>query len=109
MYVLTRRNDGCIIIYVNAIRTRKKLRKRKRGGTSLFQKNEFKAEVVRRNLTLENVANAIGIDAATLHRKMNGASDFYRSEIEKIIKCIRFPTHPRRPGMKRDMFFVELY
>ena len=52
----------------------------------MFQKNEFKAEVVRRNLTLENVANAIGIDAATLHRKMNGASDFYRSEIEKIIK-----------------------
>lgn len=54
----------------------------------MFQKNEFKAEVVRRNLTLENVANAIGIDAATLHRKMNGASDFYRSEIEKIIKYL---------------------
>ena len=51
----------------------------------MFQKNEFKAEVVRRNLTLENVATAIGIDAATLHRKMNGVSDFYRSEIEKII------------------------
>ena len=54
----------------------------------MFQKNEFKAEVVRRNLTLENVANAIGIDAATVHRKMNGASDFYRSEIEKIIKYL---------------------
>lgn len=54
----------------------------------LFQKNEFKAEVVRRNLTLENVATAIGIDAATLHRKMNGVSDFYRSEIEKIIKYL---------------------
>ena len=54
----------------------------------LFQKNECKAEVVRRNLTLENVASAIGIDVATLHRKMNGASDFYRSEIEKIIKYL---------------------
>ena len=77
-----------IIIYVNAIRIRKKLRKCKKGGMSLFQKNEFKAEVVRRNLTLENVANDIGIDVATLHRKMSGVSDFYRSEIEKIIKFL---------------------
>ncbi len=77
-----------IISYVNEIRTRKKLRKCKFGGARLFQKNEFKAEVVRRNLTLENVANAIGIDTATLHRKMNGTSDFYRSEIEKIIKYL---------------------
>lgn len=35
-----------------------------------------------------------------LHRR-----EFWQS----IIKCIRFPMHPRRPGMKRDMFFVELY
>jgi transcriptional regulator with XRE-family HTH domain len=54
----------------------------------LFQKNEFKAEVVRRGLTLEKVAVQMGIDAATLHRKMNGSSDFYRSEIEKIIEMM---------------------
>lgn len=54
----------------------------------LFKKNEFKAEVVRRDKTLEDVARAIGIDIATLHRKINGASDFYRSEIEKIIKYL---------------------
>ena len=54
----------------------------------LFKKNEFKAEVVRRDKTLEDVARAIGIDIATLHRKMNGASDFNRSEIEKVIKFL---------------------
>lgn len=54
----------------------------------LFKKNEFKAEVVRRDKTLEDVARAIGIDIATLHRKMNGVSDFNRSEIEKVIKFL---------------------
>ena len=55
------------------------------GGKMVFQKNEFKAEVVRKGMTLENVANAIGIDVASLHRKMNGSSDFYRKEIESIV------------------------
>ena len=54
----------------------------------MFQKNEFKAEVIRRGMTLDNVADALGINPASLHRKMNGASDFYRGEIEKIIKIL---------------------
>lgn len=54
----------------------------------MFQKNEFKAEVIRRGMTLDNVADALGINPASLHRKMNGASDFYRGEIEKIIKTL---------------------
>jgi transcriptional regulator with XRE-family HTH domain len=54
----------------------------------MFQKNEFKAEVVRRGLSLDEVAKAIGINPASLHRKMNGTSDFYRGEIERIIKLL---------------------
>jgi transposase-like protein len=54
----------------------------------MFQKNEFKAEVVRRGLSLDEVAKAIGINPASLHRKMNGTSDFYRGEIEQIIKLL---------------------
>ena len=61
---------------------------RKKEVRLLFKKNEFKAEVVRRDKTLEDVARAIGIDIATLHRKMNGVSDFNRSEIEKVIKFL---------------------
>ena len=54
----------------------------------MFQKNEFKAEVVRRGMSLDDVAKAIGINPASLHRKMNGTSDFYRGEIEKIVKLL---------------------
>lgn len=54
----------------------------------LFQKNEFKAEIVRHGTTVDEVAEKIGINPASLHRKMNGTSDFYRNEIEKIIKIL---------------------
>ena len=54
----------------------------------VFQKNEFKAEVVRRGLTLDDVAKGIGIDIATLHRKMNGNGDFYRKEIESVVSLL---------------------
>lgn len=61
--------------------------KKKEGG-SLFKKNEFRAEVVRKGMTLEEVAKAIGINYVSLHRKINGTSDFYRGEIEKIIHLL---------------------
>lgn len=54
----------------------------------MFQKNEFKAEVMRRGLSLEDVANELKINPVSLHRKMNGTSDFYRGEIELIIKLL---------------------
>jgi len=54
----------------------------------VFQKNEFMAELVRRELTVKTVAQKAGMNAATLHRKMNGESDFYRGEIEKIIQFL---------------------
>lgn len=54
----------------------------------MFKKNEFRAEVVRNGMSLEDVAKAIGINYVSLHRKMNGASDFYRGEIEKIVRLL---------------------
>lgn len=54
----------------------------------MFQKNEFRAEVVRNGMSLEDVAKAIGINYVSLHRKMNGTSDFYRGEIEKIVRLL---------------------
>ncbi len=50
----------------------------------MFKKNEFRAELVRREIKLETVAQALQIDVASLYRKMNGVSDFYRNEIERI-------------------------
>lgn len=88
---MTKRKLGCIIIYVNAIKydTRLAFTQYKRKKVrDLFQKNEFRAEVVRNGMSLEDVAKAIGINYVSLHRKMNGTSDFYRGEIEKIVRLL---------------------
>ncbi|MBR1804802.1 MAG: helix-turn-helix domain-containing protein [Selenomonadaceae bacterium] len=50
----------------------------------MFKKNEFKAAMVRKGLTAADIAKALGIDPATLFRKMSGQSDFFRNEIEKL-------------------------
>jgi len=37
-------------------------------------------------MSFEKVAKVLGINHVSLYRKMNGTSDFYRWEIEKIIR-----------------------
>ena len=54
----------------------------------MFEKNEFRAAVVRNGMTIEELAKCIGINAATLHRKMSGVSDFTRMEINRICKVL---------------------
>lgn len=54
----------------------------------MFNKNEFRAEVIRRGLTLNQIAEGLGISPTSLNRKMNGESDFFRNEIEKIIHTL---------------------
>lgn len=49
--------------------------------------NELKAECVRNGLTLENLATKIGVNPATLHRKLSGETEFRRNELQ-IIKII---------------------
>jgi transcriptional regulator with XRE-family HTH domain len=50
----------------------------------VFNKAEFRANVIKAGFTLETLAKEIGINPATLHRKMNGESDFTRKEIQEI-------------------------
>jgi transcriptional regulator with XRE-family HTH domain len=50
----------------------------------MFNKNAFKAKVVGAGMTLAEVAAKIGINPATLGRKMSGESDFTRAEIQKM-------------------------
>lgn len=45
---------------------------------------ELKAECVRRGITLEELASKIGINNATLYRKMSGKSEFSRNELQII-------------------------
>lgn len=45
---------------------------------------ELKAECTRRGMTLDDLASRIGINAATLYRKMTGRSEFLRNELQII-------------------------
>ena len=54
----------------------------------MFKKNEFKAELTRREIKLDTIANMLQIDVTSLYRKMNGVSDFYRNEIEQLAKFL---------------------
>lgn len=55
----------------------------------MFQKNEFKAALVRKGMTLENIAKTLNTSTATLSRKINGKGDFFRHEIETISKLLK--------------------
>lgn len=54
----------------------------------MFQKNKFRAAIVRAGMTIEELAKIIAMNASTLHRKMNGDSDFTRIEIKRICKVL---------------------
>ena len=64
------------------------LRKRKKGGGSMFDEKRFKAQVVLQGMTIKQVAEELNIDSATLYRKMSGKSDFFRWEIQKLCEIL---------------------
>jgi len=50
----------------------------------LFKQNLFKAKLAANEKTMKQIAGAIGVNEATLYRKINGTSDFTRNEIQII-------------------------
>ena len=50
----------------------------------MFRLNVFKSKLSLHEKTMRDVASAIGINEATLYRKVNGTSDFTRNEIQII-------------------------
>ena len=63
------------------------LRKRKISEVrNLFDKKKFKGIILLKGKTLQDVANLLNISLSTLYRKMNGDSDFYRNEIDIIVR-----------------------
>ena len=46
--------------------------------------NKLNGRMVEMNITNAQLAEALGIDDATLYRKKAGTSDFYRKEIQMI-------------------------
>ena len=61
----------------------------KKGGMmQLFKKNEFRAALLRKGWTIAALAKEIGINEATLSKKINGHTDFTREEVSKISKAL---------------------
>lgn len=58
------------------------------GGEKVFDRKLFRSKVVAAGLTLEAIAKEIGINPATLDRKMSGVSDFTRKEMQAIRKIL---------------------
>lgn len=48
----------------------------------MFNKQQFKAKLVLKDKTMKDMAAAMGINEATLNRKVNGHSEFTRNEIQ---------------------------
>ena len=48
----------------------------------MFNKQQFKAKMVLEDKTMKDMAAAMGINEATLNRKVNGHSEFTRDEIQ---------------------------
>lgn len=54
----------------------------------MFDEKQFRALVVLSGLSLQQVAAELGINEATLYRKMTGKSDFYRKEIQQLCELL---------------------
>lgn len=50
----------------------------------MFMANLFKAKLAELNKSMSEIATVIGVNQATLYRKINGTSDFTRNEIQLI-------------------------
>lgn len=66
----------------------------------MFNKRKFKAAVIIKGMTLKEVAEKLGINEATLQRKMNGDSDFYRNEIQSLCELLDLED-------PKDIFFSD--
>lgn len=53
----------------------------------MFKKELLKARMVEKSVTQNELADKLGINSATLYRKINGESEFTRSEMQ-IIKAV---------------------
>ncbi len=56
----------------------------------MFNEKLFKMKIKEKGFTLKEIASFLNIDTSTLYRKMNGESDFYRNEIQKLCNLLEF-------------------
>jgi len=66
----------------------------------MFDKAKFKYILQVKNKSIKDIANLLGVSTQTVYRKMDGRSDFYRSEIELIRRYLELES-------AWDIFFAE--
>ena len=64
------------------------MRQQKRKGDKLMKVNKLKAKVVERGMTIEKLANKLGIHQATLYRKLNASDNITIGEAVKMKKIL---------------------
>jgi len=67
----------------------------------VFNRNKLRGKLAEANMTIEALANALGINSVTLYRKMSGESDFSRSEMQIIRQTFRLSA-----GEMDEIFFA---
>ena len=55
----------------------------------MFRANLFKAKLAENDMNIKRLSDILGINEATLYRKMTGTSDFTRNEIQTIKLVLR--------------------
>ena len=68
----------------------------------MFMANLFKAKLAELNKSMSEIATVIGVNQATLYRKINGTSDFTRNEIQLIRHALSLTVDE-----VDNIFFVE--
>lgn len=67
----------------------------------MFNKRKFRASVIAAGMTMDGIAESLRINISTLYRKMNGSSDFTRTEIQKLQKILKLDI-----SMINEIFFA---
>ncbi|WP_455089575.1 helix-turn-helix domain-containing protein [Peptoanaerobacter stomatis] len=60
-----------------------------------FNVVEFECSLLRNKKSKKDIADCLGINVTTLYRKINGESDFFREEIQKICKFLSLKTEEK--------------
>ncbi len=66
----------------------------------MFDKKKFKAQMILAGKTAKELAEVLGINEATMYRKINSDGSFTREEINKLISAL----HIESP---MEIFFAE--
>lgn len=61
-------------------------------GEKMFNEKQFKKKLIDSDLTLKEIAQAIGISETTLYRKIRGITDFSRNEMSIIKSTLNLDT-----------------